>query len=220
MLPVAEFALNASKHVATQHSPAYVVYGREPSLPLDHAVRAVTDCTVEAVAERVSRMHSTVQLVKGALARAANTMATYANRKRRDVEVKVGARAWLSTEHLKLAPGLSRKLAAKWVGPFEVEAAVGPVSFKLKLPERWRVHNVFHASQLKPAFGEDQESGIQQRGEVFRPEADADGEFEVEDILDHRDRRGTREYLLKWKGYNVFESSWEPAHHLNCPVIL
>ena len=58
-------------------------------------------------------------------------MAHHANKKRRDVEVKVGGRAWLSTEHLKLAPGLSRKLAAKWVGPFLVEEAVGPVAFRL-----------------------------------------------------------------------------------------
>ena len=40
----------------------------------------------------------------------------------------------LSTEHLKLAPGLSQKLAAKFVGPFCVVAAVGTVSFCLELP--------------------------------------------------------------------------------------
>ena len=34
----------------------------------------------------------------------------------------------------KLAPGLSQKLAAKFVGPFWVIAAVGAMSFCLELP--------------------------------------------------------------------------------------
>ena len=73
-------------------------------------------------------------------------MARAANKKRRADDIVVGSAAWLSTEHLKLAPGLSRKLADRFVGPFRVEARVGPVSYRLALPETWRVHPVFHAS--------------------------------------------------------------------------
>ena len=61
-------------------------------------------------------------------------MAKHANWRRRPADVVVGDYAWLSAEHLKMAPGLSRKLAAKFVGPFWVVAAVGAVSFRLKLP--------------------------------------------------------------------------------------
>ena len=61
-------------------------------------------------------------------------MAKHANRRRRPADVVVGGYAWLSTEHLKLAPGLSQKLAAKFVGLFRVVAAVGAVSFCLELP--------------------------------------------------------------------------------------
>ena len=60
-------------------------------------------------------------------------MAKHANRCRRPADVVIGGYAWLSTEHLKLAPGLLRKLAAKFVGPFRVIAAVGAVSFRLEL---------------------------------------------------------------------------------------
>ena len=43
LLPMAEFALNSTKSISTGHTPAFVVYGREPTLPMEHALRAVTD---------------------------------------------------------------------------------------------------------------------------------------------------------------------------------
>ena len=61
-------------------------------------------------------------------------MAKHTNRRHRPADIVVGGYAWLSTEHLKLAPGLSRKLAAKFVGPFRVTDAVGAVSIDLELP--------------------------------------------------------------------------------------
>ena len=62
-------------------------------------------------------------------------------------------------------------------------------------------------------------------GNEFRPPADEQGEFKVEDLLDHRTRgRGSAaglEYLVKWKGYSVFEATWEPVSNLtNCAGIL
>ena len=61
-------------------------------------------------------------------------MAKHANQHCKPADIEVGRYAWLSTEHLKLAPGLSCKLAAKFVGPFWVTDAVGAVSFHLELP--------------------------------------------------------------------------------------
>ena len=55
-------------------------------------------------------------------------------------------------------------------------------------------------------------------GGEFRPPADDQGEFEVEDLLDHRTCRccsaSGLEYLVQWKGYSVFEATWEPASNL------
>ena len=94
-------------------------------------------------------------MVRSAVARATEVMSVQANKRRRDVEVAVGLFAWLSTEHLRLAPGLARKLAAKWAGPYRVVASVGPVAFHLAFPPAWKIHDVFHVSQLRPAFGFD-----------------------------------------------------------------
>jgi hypothetical protein len=43
-----------------------------------------------------------------------------------------------------------KKMALKREGPFEVEEVLGPVTYRLKLPTTWKIHNVFHAVLLKP----------------------------------------------------------------------
>ena len=46
LLPMCEFALNSTESASTGHMPAYVLFGCEPVLPLEHAVHKVTDCPV------------------------------------------------------------------------------------------------------------------------------------------------------------------------------
>ena len=53
----------------------------------------------------------------------------------------------LSTAHLSL-PG-SRKLWSRWIGPFPVIARVGPVAYRVGLPDSYRMHNVFDISMLR-----------------------------------------------------------------------
>ena len=46
LLPLCEFALNSTRSASTKQSPAFVVFGREPNLPLEIAVCDVTDSRV------------------------------------------------------------------------------------------------------------------------------------------------------------------------------
>ena len=39
-------------------------------------------------------------------------------------------------------------------------------------------------------------------------------EYEVEMIVNHRNRKGNIEYLVKWKGYDHFQNTWEPIENL------
>ena len=51
---------------------------------------------------------------------AAERMKLRADASRQAVEFQVGEKVWLSTGHLPVLEG-SRKLAARWIGPFKIE---------------------------------------------------------------------------------------------------
>jgi hypothetical protein len=75
-------------------------------------------------------------------------------------------------------------MAPKREGPFEIEDVLGPLTYRLKLPQSWKIHNVFHATLLRSY----RENKIY--GENYpRPPPDTEeGEevYEVEAILKHR----------------------------------
>jgi hypothetical protein len=59
--------------------------------------------------------------------------------------------------YLKVSPtkgvqryGIKGQLAPRYIGPYEIMEACGPVADKFKLPSKMSaIHNVFHVSQLK-----------------------------------------------------------------------
>ena len=52
-----------------------------------------------------------------------------------------------------VANRLVQKLAPKFYGSFNVLDRVGKIAYKLDLPPKAQIHNIFHVSQLKLAYG-------------------------------------------------------------------
>lgn len=45
--------------------------------------------------------------------------------------------------------------------------------------------------------------------------------FQVEEILEERTgASGSKEFLVKWKGYKKADSTWEPEEHLSCKDLI
>jgi len=82
-------------------------------------------------------------------------------------------------------------------GPFKISEVLGPVTYQLKLPIRWKIHNVFHRKLLTPYC----ETNI--HGKNFpKPPPDlinGEEEYEVESIRDHRKGGKGYQYLVVWK---------------------
>ncbi|GJT42902.1 hypothetical protein Tco_0951617 [Tanacetum coccineum] len=77
---------------------------------------------------------------------------SYADKRRKPLEFSVGDYVLLKVSPWKgvVRFGKKGKLAPRFVGPFEIIEKVGPVAYRLDLPEELDgVHDTFHVSNLK-----------------------------------------------------------------------
>ena len=63
------------------------------------------------------------------------------------IPFKQGNKVWLDTRNLKT--NHYKKIGPKQEGPFEITKVIGLVTYQLKLPKTWKIHNVFHAVLLQ-----------------------------------------------------------------------
>jgi Chromo (CHRromatin Organisation MOdifier) domain len=129
-----------------------------------------------------------------------------ANRKQlKFVPFEKDQKVWLDTRNLEMSH--HKKIALKQEGPFEINEVLGPVTYWLKLPESWKIHNVFHAALPyieNEVYGNNYPRPLPELLEGKEV-------YEVEMILKHRRRGRGYQYYVKWKGYPITEATWEHA---------
>ena len=126
-----------------------------------------------------------------------------------------GNKVCLSSKHLKTKRNY--KLEAKFLGLFRVLHLVGKQTYKLELPKKWRIHDVFHISLL--------EQNTRKKGQVndkslnFEFETSDDKEYEIDGIWDSLvyARESVTEqlpglyYLVLSKNYPEEKNTLEPT---------
>lgn len=134
------------------------------------------------------------------------------NWKKTEKEFEVGEWVFVKLQPYKkmsLKQKGKNKLAPNFYGPYQINENISQVVYGLNLPEKSRVHNVFHVSYLKRALGNHQST------QTMLPSLDDEGRviLEREGILPTRKRKlqrhTIREYLIKWKDLPKEEDSWE-----------
>ncbi|MCO5553412.1 hypothetical protein L7F22_006933 [Adiantum nelumboides] len=65
----------------------------------------------------------------------------------------------------------------RYYGPFQITERINDVSFRLRLPDIWKIHNAFHVSLLKPFKGDvpddgepDEQPEVEENEEILVPE--------------------------------------------------
>ena len=87
---------------------------------------------------------------------------------------------WLNSKYIKSKQ--NRKLEAKFFGPFQVLHPVGKQVYKLELPRKWRIHDVFHVSLLEQDTT--RKGRVDEDATKLNAGDDEGGEYKVEAIRD------------------------------------
>ncbi|GKA70115.1 putative reverse transcriptase domain-containing protein [Tanacetum coccineum] len=102
--------------------------------------------------ELVQEMTDKVVLIKEKLKAARDHQKSYTDNRCKPLEFEVGDKVLLKVSPWKgvMRFGKKGKLAPRSVGPFEILERIGPVAYRLRLPnELSEVHDTFHVSNLK-----------------------------------------------------------------------
>ena len=217
LLPTVEMVINSSPNQSTGFSPFFLNYGHEPVTPMQ-LLRGDESASTESVESFIRRVTSDWKLARENLGRSVELQKKYYDKKHRDIHYNVGDLVLLSTRNLRIK-GVPTKLQRRFVGPFKIQEVIGQQSYRLTLPEDWKIHPVFHVSLLKnwrsADLQEDQPLPSDDVPEVEEPF------YEIEKILRWRkvkkDKKIIKQYLVLWKGYPISDASWVQAEQFSHP---
>jgi len=140
-LSTLEFTHNNRRHADRQKTPFELMFGDTPvAIPLSFENTRFP--TVE------DKMKTLIKNREEALA--AHELARtrmIERRKSTFTPFKRGDMVWLDTRNLKT--NYHKKMKPRREGPFEITKVIGPVTYQIKTPKTWRIHNVFHATLLR-----------------------------------------------------------------------
>ena len=121
----------------------------------------------------------------------------------KDLEFEVEDRVFLELSPWKgvVRFGKRGKLNPRYIEPFEIVERIGPMAYRLELPEEFsRVHNVFHISMLRKCIPDS--SHVLETPEI-----------ELRDDLSYEEKelRSKTISLMKvlWRNHLVEEATWE-----------
>ncbi|MCH92481.1 hypothetical protein A2U01_0013421 [Trifolium medium] len=205
----AEFWYNTSFHGSLGMTPFKALYGREPPT----LNRYVTDNNDPPdVQQQLYDRDALLTQLRANLNKAQQHMKHYANKKRKDVQFKVGDEVLVKLQPYKqhsVSLRKNHKLSMRYFGPFKVVAKVGAVAYKLKLPDTAKIHSVFHVSQLKGFCGTATEPYLPlpltttEMGPVLMPTAI----LRTRTVINNG--KMVKQGLIQWENYSESEATWE-----------
>ena len=153
LLPLAEFAYNASQHRATGYSPFQVNTGRVPNLPVDlisfptagvNSPEAYTYAT--DLADLHQRVHDKITTYNAKIKAATDAH-------RRPNELQEGSMVMIRLRPERYAAERVHKLHPCAAGPFRVRRKINPNAYDVAIPPDWGIPTTFNISDLLPYQG-------------------------------------------------------------------
>ncbi|KAI3494636.1 hypothetical protein L1887_40553 [Cichorium endivia] len=164
-LPLIEFSYNNSYHTSIKAAPFEALYGRKCRSPLCWAEVGDTQLVKGQVAnstltgpEIIRETTEKIVQIRERLKASRDRQKSYAEKRRKPLEFQVGDLVMLKVSPWKgmIRFGKRGKLNPRYIGPFKILARIGPVAYKLQLPQELsKVHSTFHVSNLKKCLSDE-----------------------------------------------------------------
>jgi hypothetical protein len=208
-LHLAEWWYNSTYHTSTKMTPFQALYGYPPP---SWKELATNQTKVASVKELLDEIQKVVQILKENLVIARNRMKQQIDQHRTEREFEVGEWVFVRLQpykQLSLKQEGKNKLAPKYYGPYQINRKISHVAYGLDLPDKSRIHNVFHVSCLKKVVGQ------RKKVKTLLPLLDKEGRIilEPEAIIASREKklrsRIIKEHLIKWKNLPEEDAAWE-----------
>ena len=218
-LPALQLALNSKVQASTGVSPYYLVYGREPRLPIDCALEEARSApTLPAVIDRAQRIKRAMAAAYSKKEQAQARQKAAADRHRRLMRLSPGDQVMMSTEGLQLRSG-THKLTARFIGPFTVKGLVNDNAVTLDLPPLLgALHPTINISRLKLYRDGQSHFPTRPQRHVQPPavsrDTNGDAEYAVECIVAQRGSARNKQLLVRWDGYGAEHDEWKPRREL------
>ena len=214
LLPIAEFAYNNAKNTSSGHTPFKLNcgYHSQMSYKKDVEPRSKSKSANELSAE----LRKLMIVCRKNLYHAQEFQKRAHNKGVKPRSYAFDNKVWLNSKYIKTKQ--NRKLEVKFFEPFRVLHPIGKQAYKLKLPRKWKIHDVFYMSLL--------EQDTTKEGRVDESDAaklnagdDEGGEYKLVAICDSAVYARESDsghlprlyYLVSWNGYLKEENTWEPA---------
>ncbi|MCO5603483.1 hypothetical protein L7F22_057634 [Adiantum nelumboides] len=171
-LPLVEFAYNNTIHSSTGKAPFEIVEGvrKVPTF------LSTKDKILEAN-EYTRHLDTDFAKVRETLQKSQERQKKAADRHRRDSKLKENDWVLLRFDKARLRQKKGKEeLSMRYYGPFQITKQIKDISFRLRLPDTWKIHNVFHVNLWKtfgdvPDDGEpDEQPEVEANEEILVPE--------------------------------------------------
>jgi hypothetical protein len=147
-LPFVQFAYNTAVQATTGYSPFYLLYGREPVMPLDVIGNRKTTDIAENTPELVLRLEEARSTARRNIDQVQQRMKARYDAHRRPHKFKEGQLV-MKRRLGRIKKGRSKKLTSRWEGPYKIAKMRPPVNVIIKKMKGRHKTQTVHVDHLK-----------------------------------------------------------------------
>ena len=178
LLPMAKFAYNNAKNSSTGHTPFELNCDYHPCISFEENTNLHSQSKLAD--ELSAKLQDLMTVCRKNVYHAQKLQKRAYNKSIKPRSYIPSDKVLLNNKYIKTKR--NRKLEAKFFRPFQVLHPVRKQAYKLKLPKRWRMHNVFHVLLLEQDTTRKEQ--VDKRVKELKLKAGNSKKYEIEAIQD------------------------------------